>query len=78
LSAIVTAAVRAPVAVGLKVTLIEQLALSATVAGDNGHVVVCEKSPALVPVSVMLEIVNAPGPLLVSVVLCAALVVFVV
>ena len=78
LSAIVTAPVRAPVAVGLKVMLIAQLAVAANVAGDNGQVVVWEKSPALVPVTAMLVTVSAPGPLFVSVVLCAALVVFVV
>ncbi len=78
LSVIVTAAVRVPVAVGVKVTLIVQVALAASVAGLIGHVVVWPNSSALVPVIARLLIVSAPGPLFVSVTLCALLVVFVV
>lgn len=55
-----TDAERAPVAVGLKVTLIVQFAPAATLAP---HVFVCEKSPLFVPVMVM------PKPLKVSVAL---------
>lgn len=76
LSVIVTVAVRAPIAVGANATLIVQLALAASVAGDTGQVSVCEKSAAFVPVIAMALIVNAPGPLLATVVLCATLVVF--
>ena len=71
-------AVRGPNAVGVKVTLIVQLPLAASVDGDSGHVLVFEKSPAFVPVIAMLPIVNAPGPLFVTVILCAPLVVLVV
>src|SRR5262249_48337205 len=58
-----------------KVTLIAQLLPAPRVAGESGHVVVLAKSPALVPVTAMLLIVSAPGPLLVRVIACAALVV---
>jgi hypothetical protein len=78
LSAIDTAAPRDPIAVGVNVTLIEQLALTASVAGLAGHVLDCAKSPALVPVIAMLVKLSVPGPLLVTVMLWAALVVFVV
>ena len=71
-------AVRDPDAVGVKVTSTVQLVLAARVDGDSGHVVVFEKSPAFVPVIAMLAIVNAPGPLFVTVILCAPLVVLVV
>src|SRR5262249_52295923 len=78
LSVMVTFAVRAPTANGVNVTLIAQLAFAASVVGLSGHVVVCAKSPAFVPVIPMLAIVSAPGPLFVTVTLCAALVVFTV
>ena len=71
-------AVRDPVAVGVNVTLIVQFAPTPSVDGLSGHVVVRAKSAAFVPVIVMLVMLTAPGPLLVSVTLCAALVVFVV
>lgn len=77
-SAIVSVAVRKPAAVGVNVTLIVQLALAASIDGDNGQVVVRAKSSALVPVTAIVLIVSAPGPLLVIVTFCAALVVFVV
>src|SRR5258708_13428559 len=73
LSLRLTAAVRAPVAVGVKVTLIEQLAATASVAGLRGHVVVCAKPPAFVPVIARPLIVSAPGPLLVTVTASALL-----
>jgi hypothetical protein len=75
---IITEAVRAPPAVGVNVTLTVQFAFGAKVEGLIGHVVVCAKSPALVPVIAMLLIVNTPEPVFVTVTLCAALVVFVV
>jgi hypothetical protein len=62
----------------VNVTLIVQLLPTASVAGLIGQVVVRAKSLALTPVMAMLVIVSAPGPLLVSVALCALLVVFVV
>ena len=55
-----TEALRLPVAVGVKVTLIVQFAPAATLAPQ---VLVCEKSPLFVPVIVM------PEPLKVSVAL---------
>ena len=75
LSVIATEALRLPVAVGLKVTLIVQLALAARVAGLMGHVLVCEKSPLLVPVMAILEIDSAAFPPFVSVTFCEALLV---
>ncbi len=50
LSVMLTEAVRVPVAEGVKVTLIVQLAPAAT---ELPHVLVCAKSPALVPVTAM-------------------------
>jgi hypothetical protein len=69
-----TDAVRAPVAVGLNVTLIVQFAPAATLAPQ---VLVCEKSPLFVPTIVMPEPLNAnvAFPVLDSVMFCAALVV---
>jgi hypothetical protein len=69
LSAMLTLAVRAPVAVGLNVTLMAQFAFAASVAGLTGQVFVCAKSPALAPVMVTPVIVNAALPVLVSVML---------
>jgi len=59
LSAILTAAVRLPEAVGVKVTDIEQLLL---VASEAPHVVVSAKSPVLLPVKVMLEMFKVRLP----------------
>ena len=73
MSVMVTDAVRAPVAAGVKVTLIEQFAFTASVALLAGHVLVCAKSLAFVPVTAMLEIVSGAVPELVSVTLCAEL-----
>ena len=67
-----TAAVRVPVAVGLKVTLIVQLAPAAT---ELPQVFVWAKSPALVPVTEMPLIVSAALPVLLNVTVCAELVV---
>jgi hypothetical protein len=66
----VTLADLAPVAVGLNVTLMEQLAPAAKLAPQ---VFVCEKSPLLVPVKVMLVRVSVAVPLFVSVIALAAL-----
>jgi hypothetical protein len=70
LSVMVSAPDLAPVAVGLNVTLMEQFAPAATLVPQ---LFVCEKSPLLVPVNVMLVRVNAAVPLLVSVTARAAL-----
>ena len=56
LSATETVAVRVPVAVGVKVTLIVQLLFPEI---PVPQVLVSEKSPALVPLMVMLVIFNA-------------------
>src|SRR5438046_8535940 len=50
---------RAPVAAGVKVTLMVQVALAAKGEGLRGQLLVCPKSPGLVPVKSMLVIVNA-------------------
>ena len=76
LSVIVTDAVRVPVAVGLKVTLIVQLPLFP--ATELPQLLLCTKSPLFAPVTPRLVIVKAPLPILVSVTDCAALVVFIV
>lgn len=75
LSAIVTLALRLPVAEGVKVTPIAQLLPAASVLGLIGHVFVWAKSPAFVPPTPMLVMVSGAAPLLVSVTDCAALVV---
>jgi hypothetical protein len=68
-------ALRLPVALGLKLTEIEQLAPGARVEGESGQVFVCAKSPASAPVIPIELIVSAPLPELVRVTLCAELVV---
>jgi hypothetical protein len=75
LSAIETLADRPPEAEGENVAEIVQFALAASVAGLSGHVLVWAKSPAFVPVTPMLVIVNGALPEFVSVVDCPALVV---
>jgi hypothetical protein len=70
LSVSVTAATRAPPAVGLKVTVIVQFALAAS---DDPQVFVSMKSPALVPLKTMLVIVSAAPSLFVTVTICEAL-----
>ena len=68
LSLIVTVPVRVPVTVGVNLTLILHLAFTAS---DEGHVVASEKSPLMA----MLLIFSDAVPPLVSVTVCAALVV---
>jgi len=74
LSAIETEAVRVPAAVGRNVTLIVQLALTASV---EPQVVVRAKSPEFVPVIVMPVIDIVALPLLRRVIVLTALVVFI-
>jgi hypothetical protein len=69
-SVIVTAADRDPVAAGLKVTLIVQLALTAT---ELPQLFVWEKSPAAAPETVMLVTFKTALPVLVTVIARAAL-----
>jgi hypothetical protein len=64
LSAMLTEAVRIKGAVGENVTLIVQLPPAAT---ELPHVLVCPKSPALVPVMLMLLMVTLPAVLRVMV-----------
>jgi hypothetical protein len=75
LSLILTLALRAPAAEGVKSTRIVQLAPAASVLEASGHVVVSAKSAAFVPVTLILLIVSAAVPELVSVTVWAALVV---
>ena len=63
-------AVRVPAAVGLNVTLIEQVALTAS---DAGQVFVSAKSPAFAPPRVIELMVSASLPVFLTVKLCAAL-----
>src|SRR5436190_23135481 len=72
LSLMLTAAVRVPLAVGLNVTLIPQLAPA---ANELPQVWVCAKFPALVPVIAMLLMVKIAVPVFLSVTVLAALVV---
>ena len=60
-----------PVAVGLNVTLTVQVAL---MASEEGQLLVCAKSPGLVPAIVMLESDRAAVPVFFSVTGCEALV----
>jgi hypothetical protein len=75
LSVIVTAADRAPEAVGLNVTLTVHIDETATLPLQVFETL---KSPAFVPVGAMLEIVTAADPVFVIVAVCAVLVVFTV
>jgi len=70
LSVRVTAALRVPLAVGVKVTLIVQLPPTATLAPQ---LLLCPKSPAFVPVSIRLLTTNAALPVLLTVMVCAPL-----
>ena len=63
-------AVRVPVAVGLKVTLMVQFAPAAR---PVPQVLVCAKSPLFVPLSAIELMESAKLPLFVSVTVCAAL-----
>src|SRR2546427_502589 len=76
-SVMVTVAVRAPVAAGVKLMLIVQLAPGATEPAPVGQVLPAAKakSAACAPVMVMLVRFSGVPPLLVSVRFCAALVV---
>ena len=69
LSVTVSVAARAPVAAGVKLTVIVQLAAAAS---DVPQVFVSAKSPALVPEISTLEIVSGPVPVLVRFALCVA------
>src|SRR2546425_6811618 len=72
-----TVAARTPVAAGVKLTLIVQLAPGATEPAPVGQVLPAAKakSAACAPVMVMLVRFSGAPPLLVSVTFCAALVV---
>src|SRR5256712_484762 len=59
LSVAVNVALRVPVAVGVKVTLMVQVPLAAKVEGLRGQLLVCPKSPGLVPVKLILVMDNA-------------------
>src|SRR6266566_1571497 len=59
LSVTVNVALRVPVAAGVKLTLMVQLPLAARVEGLIGQLLVCPKSPGLVPVKPMLVMVSA-------------------
>jgi len=72
LSVMVKVPVRVPAAVGVKVTLIMQFALAASIAGSVPQVFVSAKSPE-VPIVL---IVRGPVPVFVSVTVCAELGVF--
>src|SRR2546427_8218873 len=76
-SVMVTVAVRAPVAAGVKLMLIVQLAPGATEPAQVGQVLSAAKakSAACAPVMVMLVRFSGAPPLLVSVTFCAGLVV---
>jgi hypothetical protein len=67
-----TAALREPLAVGLKVTLILQLPPAVTL---DPQPLVWAKSPALAPVMAMLVTIKVEAPELLRVIVCAALVV---
>jgi hypothetical protein len=59
LSVTVNVALRDPAAIGVKVTLMVQVALAAKVEGLMGQLLVCPKSPGLAPVKVMPLMLNA-------------------
>ena len=75
LSLMLTEAVRAPAALGVKVTEIVQLFPGARVLGLSGQLLSWAKSPACAPASPMLEISSGAAPEFVSVTFWAALVV---
>ena len=64
----VTPALRVPLAVGVKLTLMAQDAFTASVLEPVGQLLVAPKSPAFVPVSVMLLMLSGTVPLLVTVI----------
>src|SRR2546428_429311 len=59
LSVTVNVALREPVTVGVKVTLMVQVPLAARVEGLRGQLLVCPKSPLLEPVKAMLVMLSA-------------------
>src|SRR2546421_40767 len=59
LSVTVNVALREPVAVGVKVTLMVQVPLAARVEGLRGQLLVCPKSPGMVPGKSIIVLVNA-------------------
>ena len=59
MSVAVNVALRVPVAAGVKLTLMVQLPLAAKVEGLRGQLLVCPKSPGLVPAKPMFVMVNA-------------------
>lgn len=73
LSVITSLADREPLALGLKTTLIEQLDPGAT---GLPHSLVCWKSAASAPETVVLSIVNSVAPVLVIVMVFVTLAVF--
>src|SRR5208283_5175515 len=75
LSVITTLAVRAPRAVGAKVTKIPQELPGARPAPPIGQLLACWKSPELAPERAMLEISNGAVPMLEMVIACCELVV---
>ena len=75
LSVMLTLALRAPDAAGVKVTLMAQFAPAASVLGLSGQAEVVAKSAAFVPPDAMLVMVSGAVPLFVSVTVFAALVV---
>jgi hypothetical protein len=68
-------AVRVPRAVGVKVTLMVQDALTASVLDPVGQLLIWAKSPGFVPLSAMLVMLRGAVPVLVTVIVCAVLVV---
>jgi hypothetical protein len=66
----VTVAVKLAADIGKKLTLIVHVAIAAKLAAQVG---VCPKSPGLVPVMLMLEMVSDAVPEFVSVTVCAEL-----
>lgn len=77
MSVMLTLALRVPVALGLKVTLMVQVAPAASGPEPTGQVLVWAKSVALVPVRLIPLMASGAVPLLVSVMDWAALVVLV-
>ena len=59
LSVTANVAPRGPVAAGVKITLMVHVVLAAKVEGLMGQLLVCPKSPGLVPVKPMLVMVSA-------------------
>lgn len=63
LSATEMDAVRVPVALGVNVTLMVQVVFAPRVLGEIGQLLVCAKSLAFVPTTVMPVMVNGAVPL---------------